>query len=255
MNIYEISQTLLDIYNELEENGGELTEELEESLTITQADFKQKVRDYANVIKQVDLDIAGIDQEVKRLKAYKDSKAKVKERLSAILAKYIDMFGEHTKSGGAYVDLGDEKVSVRNTTKVEVDTDTVNAIAKDVMNTYSNLAWTNGWDEANLSIQSFIDRGKTHTKTDENGEEVPDPINIVPENYKDINATIKLTMPLSKLIGYEGVEFAKQLLNTNSTYSIEGSVSKTDMKKEFVSTNTTENNIAKLVNNKTISIK
>ena len=255
MNIYEISQALLDIYTELEENGGELTEELEKALTITQADFKQKVRDYASVIKQVDLDIAGIDQEVKRLKAYKESKAKVKERLSSILAKAIDMFGEHTKSGGAYVDLGDEKVNVRNTTKVEVDTDIINAIAKDVMNTYSNLNWTNSWDEANLSIQSFIDRGKTHTKTDENGEEVPDPINIVPENYKDINATIKLTMPLSKLIGYEGVEFAKQLLNTNAVYSVEGSVSKTDMKKEFVSTNTTENNIAKLVNNKTISIK
>ena len=165
------------------------------------------------------------------------------------------MFGEHTKSGGAYVDLGDEKVSVRNTTKVEVDTDTVNAIAKDVMDAYSNISWTNSWNEANLSIQSFIDRGKNHTKTDENGEEIPDPIIIVPENYKDINATIKLTMPLSKLIGYEGVEFAKQLLNTGSTYSVEGSVSKTNMKKEFVSTNTTENNIAKLVNNKTISIR
>ena len=255
MNIYEISQTLLDIYNELEENGGELTEELEKALTITQADFKQKVRDYISVIKQIDLDITGIDQEVKRLKAYKESKAKVKERLSSILANAIDMFGEHTKSGGAYVDLGDEKVSVRNTTKVEVDTDTVNAIAKDVMNTYSNLNWTNSWDEANLSIQSFIDRGKTHSKTDENGEEVPDPINIIPENYKDINATIKLTMPLSKLIEYEGVEFAKQLLNTGSTYSVEGFVSKTDMKKEFAATNTTENNIAKLVNNKTNSIR
>ena len=255
MNIYEISQALLDIYNELEENSGELTEELEKALTITQADFKQKVRDYVSVIKQIDLDITGIDQEVKRLKAYKESKSKAKDRLSSILVNAIDMFGEHTKSGGAYVDLGDEKISVRNTTKVEVDTDTVNAIAKDVMNTYSNLAWTNGWDEANLSIQSFIDRGKTHTKTDENGEEVPDPINIVPENYKDINATIKLTMPLSKLIGYDGVEFAKKLLVTGAVYSVEGSVSKTDMKKEFVSTNTTENNIAKLVNNKTISIK
>lgn len=255
MNIYEISQALLDIYNELEENGGELTEELEKALTITQADFKQKVKDYASVIKQVDLDIAGIDQEVKRLKAYKESKAKVKERLSAILAKAIDMFGEHTKSGGAYVDLGDEKVSVRNTTKVEVDTDIVNAIAKDVMDAYNNISWTNSWDEANISIQSFIDRGKNHTKTDENGEEIPDPINIIPENYKDINATIKLTMPLSKLIGYEGVEFAKQLLNTNAIYSVEGSVSKTDMKKEFVATDTTENNIAKLVNNKTISIR
>lgn len=255
MNVYEISQALLDIYNELEENGGELTEELEKALTITQADFKQKVRDYASVIKQVDLDIAGIDQEVKRLKAYKDSKSKIKERLSKILANAIDMFGEHTKAGGSYVDLGDEKVSVRNITKVEVDTDIVNAITKDVMDTYSNLNWTNGWDEANLSIQSFIDRGKAHTTTDENGEEVPDPIHIIPENYKDISATIKLSMPLSRLIGYEGVEFAKSLLNTTSAYSIEGSISKTDMKKEFASTNTTENNIAKLVNNKTISIK
>lgn len=255
MNIYEISQTLLNIYNELEENGGELTEELEKALTITQTDFKQKVRDYVSVIKQIDLDITGIDQEVKRLKSYKESKAKLKERLSAILANAIDMFGEHTKSGNAYVDLGDEKVSVRNTTKVEVDTDMVNSIAKDVMDAYRNLAWTNGWDETNISVKYFIDRGKEHTRTDENGEEVPNPINIIPENYKDINATIKLSMPLSKLIGYEGVEFAKSLFNTNSIYSIEGSVSKTDMKKEFASNDTTENNIAKLVNNKTISIK
>lgn len=255
MNIYEISQNLLDIYNEVEENDGELTEELEKALTITQADFKQKVRDYASVIKQIDLDVIGIDQEVKRLKSYKESKTKLKERLSAILADAIDMFGEHTKSGGAYIDLGDEKVSVRNTTKVEVDTDTVNAIAKDVMDTYSNLTWTNGWDEANLDIKYFIDRGKHHTRTDENGEEVSDPINIIPENYKDINATIKLSIPLYRLITYNGAEFAKSLLNTTSAYSIEGSISKTDMKKKFVSNNTTENNIAKLVNNKTISVK
>ena len=42
MNIWQIQQELLDIFNELEENGGELTSELEDKLNITQSEFKNK---------------------------------------------------------------------------------------------------------------------------------------------------------------------------------------------------------------------
>ena len=45
MNIYQIKQDLLDIYNELEENGGELTEELETALLVTEETFREKYQD------------------------------------------------------------------------------------------------------------------------------------------------------------------------------------------------------------------
>ena len=51
MNIWQIQQDLLDIFNELEDNGGELTPELEEKLAVTQEDFKNKIKSYGEVIK------------------------------------------------------------------------------------------------------------------------------------------------------------------------------------------------------------
>ena len=40
MNIFEISKELESVFDELEENGGELTEELEEKLSISQNEFR-----------------------------------------------------------------------------------------------------------------------------------------------------------------------------------------------------------------------
>ena len=68
MNIWQIQQDLLDIFNELEENGGELTPELEEKLAVTQEDFKNKVKSYGEVIKSLKGEIDTIDKETARLK-------------------------------------------------------------------------------------------------------------------------------------------------------------------------------------------
>ena len=64
MNIFEIQQELLDIFAELEENGGELTEELEQKLNVTQENFKTKVKGYSDVIKVNKSEIDLIDKEI-----------------------------------------------------------------------------------------------------------------------------------------------------------------------------------------------
>ena len=56
-NIYNIQQNLLSIFEQIEENEGELTPELELALQINQANFKNKVRDYTKVIQQFETDI------------------------------------------------------------------------------------------------------------------------------------------------------------------------------------------------------
>ena len=130
MNIWQISQELQSIIDELEENGGELTDELEARLSVSQADFKSKVKSYGDAIKYIEGDIKLIDEEVARLKDLKESKKKTIDRLSKIIVWAIDMFGETTKTGGKFVDYGTGKISVRNTEKVEVDTDTTDTVVK-----------------------------------------------------------------------------------------------------------------------------
>ena len=72
MNIFEIEQDLLSIFDEIEENEGELTPELEEKLAITQENFKNKVESYINLIKIKDGEINTISEEINRLETKKE---------------------------------------------------------------------------------------------------------------------------------------------------------------------------------------
>lgn len=255
-SIFHIEQQFAEIFAELEDNGGELTPGLEDALAITQNDFENKVANYVEIIKSINADIAAIDVETKRLKEYKDTKKKLKEKLSNILCRAISLFGDKTKSGGSYVDLGIEKVSVRNTTKLETDDDLVTEVAKDVNLGYANIAVMNSWDETAIDTNYFIERAKNHVEVDEEtGEQRPYPLYVTPENYDEINAEIKISVPLSTLINEEGVDFMRNLMNMTTVYNVTGSVNKSALKAKFKQTDTTSNNIAKLVPNQTLSIK
>ena len=78
MNIFQLNQELLSIFEELEENGGELTSEIEEQLKINQTDVNNKVESYTQVIAQLNSDIELIKSEKKRLDDLKLSKEKTK---------------------------------------------------------------------------------------------------------------------------------------------------------------------------------
>lgn len=55
-SIYNITTELEDIFLELEENGGELTPELEERLAITQDNLKEKLNNYRKAYTMLNLD-------------------------------------------------------------------------------------------------------------------------------------------------------------------------------------------------------
>ena len=161
MNIWQIQQDLLDIFNELEENGGELTPELEKKLTVTQEDFKNKVKSYGEVIKSLKGEIDTIDKETARLKELKDAKNRVIERLSKVIAQAITKFGDETKSGGKFLDYGTGKISVRNSEKVEIDTERTDNVVKHVFGYLTACAYTRELFDAkkinSSDIQKFED--------------------------------------------------------------------------------------------------
>lgn len=232
MNIFQISRDLLDTFQEIEDNGGELTEELESQLAISQADFKTKVEGYANVIKSAQYDIKSIDEEIDRLRKLKESKNKAIVRLEKILIWAIEMFGDTNKSGNKYVDYGTGKISIRNTEKVEVD----DAFAEDTVEKFMaglrELGFTKElyYDE----LEAFIPKS---------------------DDINGVSANISFDIPLDKLYTPEGYNVIKSLFEYNTDFKYKPSISKSYLKSFLKDNPDAYPNLAHLVKNQTITIK
>lgn len=140
MNLFQISSELRSIYDTIEENEGELTPELDEALTISQENFKQKINDYVMLIRDLDGQIDQCSIEAKRIAAVKKSKENLKERLSNKVLDALKEFGDTSKSGSKYLDFATYKVSTRKSTVCEINDDIVDEISrtyKDVVKGYS----------------------------------------------------------------------------------------------------------------------
>ena len=154
-SLFNISGELRELYAEIEEMGGELTDEMAEQLAITEENFKDKVEGYANIIKSLQSDIVAIDTESKRLDALKKSKSKTIERLQDIVTGAISEFGNTTKTGGKYIDLGTMKLSVRNNTKCDVNDELVSQVGVE-LNKFINNLHENHLDGETEFKESFL---------------------------------------------------------------------------------------------------
>lgn len=246
MNIFEIQQELLDIFAELEETGGELTPELEEKLAVTQENFKEKVKSYGEVIKSVKAEIDLIDKETARLKELKDSKSKAIDRMSKIIAQAITMFGDETKSGGKFLDYGTGKISVRNTQKVEVDTERTDAICKSVFSYFNALAYTR-----ELATIRELDEQEVREaiKNSDGGFEFN------ADEMASIPATLTFDVNLKDLLADNGINFMQNFFSFINNYKVKSNVSKTAIKAELEEKNADISKIAHIVENQTITIK
>jgi len=90
-SLYNIEKEYLEIANQLED--GELSEELEQALTINQAELQGKAVAYAYVIKEADDTVSAIDAEIKRLQALKKTEKNKAERLKETISNAMDLYG------------------------------------------------------------------------------------------------------------------------------------------------------------------
>lgn len=251
-NIYQLEQELLSIFYEIEDNGGELTPELEEKLSITQESFNTKIKDYTNVVKQLQNDIVAIKEEKERLNNLQKSKEKTIERLKTIMIEAIEKFGDTSKTGGKFIDFGTGKVSVRRNEAVEVNEEATNRF---INRYFSGLAWWNMQNQLYdhiCSSQDLLDY--VNSRTD---EEIADNTDIVRFNVSDMSkltACVSLDLDMKELLGSnEGYELARALINFNK-FDVKAKVSKSDIKREAKE----QHNMpcfAKLVESKSVTIK
>lgn len=256
MNIWQIQQELLSIFDELEENGGELTEELEQKLAISQENFRSKVESYTNVIKSVKADIAAIDQETKRLAEFKKSKTALVDRLSKVIIDAVEKFGDTSKFGSKFFDYGTGKVSVRNTIKCETDDDKLKCIADEYAKC---LAFENMLAGAstrnNITIEEIIQRCKEHTDNEE-GNIINNPYDVTREDIETSSFDITIRVGMEDMCCSDGYNAIKKLCDTfGSNIYVSPKIDKTFLKTYLSENEDNTVTIGKLIQNQTLTIK
>ena len=114
-SIFKIQAEYQQIVNELIDNGGEITPELELALQITKDNFHSKSENYGYITKQFNAEMRIIDDEIHRLEQLKRVRQKAIERLKANIEMAMTTF-EVDKIETPLI-----KISFRKSESVEVE--------------------------------------------------------------------------------------------------------------------------------------
>lgn len=114
-SIYDISKDLLEIKELLIENGGEISEETENKLIISEQELEVKAANYGMVIKDILLESEAIDKAIQDLQAKQTKRAKTILRLKETVSNAMQSFGI-TK-----VETPTVKISFRKSSKVVIE--------------------------------------------------------------------------------------------------------------------------------------
>ena len=115
LSLYEIEKSQIQLIDQLIENCGELTLEIEEALKINSENLTTKGTNYGFIIKQLTSECGIIDAEIDRLSELKKSRTKSIERLKSSLTMAMQLFGVDKIESPVL------KISFRASESVEID--------------------------------------------------------------------------------------------------------------------------------------
>ncbi|MCQ2971715.1 MAG: siphovirus Gp157 family protein [archaeon] len=246
-NIFEIKNEIADLFNQIEENYGELTPELEEALTIKREEFTDKIKGYSDYVKSLNIDIDAIDTEIARLKELKDSKKKAIDRLEKVMADAIMEFGNTSKSGSKFVDWGTGKASIRITQSVDINEYFIERFNQKIKDFYERCSILQQIDS--LTEEDIQNACNNPDLEDDNLQ-----ISVEDLKYLDIDFDVKLGS-LSDMINSEkGRAALKAILDYDLNTKMKVSVSKSSIKADYKETGNVPE-YATIKYNKNVTIK
>ncbi len=126
-SLYKITEDLKPLFSEIESNGGELSEEQEQQLTILETQLGAKVESYNWVIKTAEADVLMAKAEIERLESFIKSKQLLQNKLTNALLEATKLFGiENPKNKVKTLKIGTLTLSTRKTPEaVEITQDAV----------------------------------------------------------------------------------------------------------------------------------
>lgn len=248
-SIYNIQQDLLDIFNQIEENEGEITPELEEQLLISKDEFEDKICSYTGVIHQLECDLNAIKDEKTRLDAIKKSKEKTIERLKQVMVDAIQLFGNTSKSGTKFIDYGTGKVSLRKSESIELEDDKLKVFTNRFISYFNWLRYQNTFDQTELDCKEITEYCN---KSLDDEEILPD---FTEDDMSKIQADLDFRISLKDMIATEeGRNLMRAIFNYNTNINAKPVIDKKTLKDEIKSTSVCPT-FATLVTKQSVIIK
>ena len=233
------------MFEELEENGGELTPELEEKLELNGQEVTRKVKSYVGYIQKLQADQATIKAEQDRLKALSESKQKTIDNISHLVLYAPD------KLGKKYFDWGTGKVTTRKSTSIETNDNKLANISDILAVSFSNAIYTNEISQHDSIDEDALMDAITHTVYNDDASSIEVEIEDLDDVIINVTAPIKLT-DLLKSDGYQMMANLGAVNKTN--WKFKPSIDKKAMKVKLTDEGCTSN-IAKVVTKENLSIK
>ena len=111
-SLYNIENELLDLFEQIEDAGGEITEDQIELLEIKQDELKDKLESYYKAITIWESNGECCKNEKKRINDVQNKYKNRIERLKAFMLHAVKMFGEHGKTN-MFIELPTVRLSTR----------------------------------------------------------------------------------------------------------------------------------------------
>lgn len=157
-SLFAIESRYQAIIEELENNGGELTDELAEELAITEQDLTNKLDSYRKAMQILEGEQDTIKVEIERLRGISKTKDNTIKRLKTSALDAVLRFGDVGKSGNKTIVLPDCKFFTVNTKSVQLDENKINLLGEIFVSILSDL-----YDNGMLDRDTFIGDGYTNT--------------------------------------------------------------------------------------------
>jgi len=118
--LWQLTQEELSFIALMEENGGELTDEIAEELAIRRDNFQHKAEAYAKFILKLESEAEQAAAEIKRIQALKKAKENTVARLRETLLAALMVFGQEDSKGVRRYETPLAKLSTRKSVAVEI---------------------------------------------------------------------------------------------------------------------------------------
>jgi hypothetical protein len=125
MTLYEIEGNLLNLFSDIEEEGGVITPEQEELLAINEKNLKEKLNNYRKAVLSWDSDADALKCEAKRLTDRRKVYENRVERLKKSMLDAVEMFGDTGKTGNKFIELPEARIFTKASSSVNVDEERV----------------------------------------------------------------------------------------------------------------------------------
>lgn len=142
-SLYNISADLELILDTIEENGGEVTDDMLNFLEITEEQLKDKLNGYYKYILNQEGDVTTIKEEVKRLTARRKAKENKIVRLKNTMLDAVTKFGTPNKNGSHFIELATCKIATRGSDSIVENEHRVSDLVEEIIK-YMEEMYNNG---------------------------------------------------------------------------------------------------------------